>query len=96
MELRYRRNGKHWMPEYKSKKTGNWETFTEDFAEKHSEIKRLATALGSLEKSYPFYSNTKNLFFDTEMQVMAFLGGCQIYFADEVKSFEVFLDESTK
>jgi hypothetical protein len=93
MQLRYRKNGTNWVPERKDK-NGIWVAFTEEWTKKYSEIYELAKAVSNLKKCDPFYSNTKTMFFDNEMQVMAFLGGCQGYFGEEKKDFPVFLDES--
>jgi hypothetical protein len=95
MELRYRKNGLKWMPQRKDK-TGTWVDFTEEWTKTHDEIYALAIAIAKLQNHNPFYSNTKTMFFDNEMQVMAFLGGCQGYFGKETKDFAVFLDESEK
>jgi len=93
MELRYVKNGYHWMPQRKNK-AGTWEDFTEEWTKKHEKVYELAIALSGLENMSPFYSNTKTMFFVSEMHVMAFLGGCQCYFTQETKVFEIFLDNS--
>jgi hypothetical protein len=93
MELRYVKNGEHWMPQKKSK-SGTWEDFSEDWTKKHTSIYKLAIAIADLENKNPFYSNTKTMFFVSEMHVMAFLGGCQSYFSQEAKAFEIFIDKS--
>lgn len=36
------------------------------------------------------------MFFDNEMQVMAFLGGCQAFFGEAAIDFGIFLDETSK
>jgi hypothetical protein len=89
MELRYKKNGLQWMPERKDKQ-GNWVSFKEDWVKNYDAVYKLANAIASLERTQAFY--THEMFFDNEMQVMAFLGGCQLFFSDGVKDFEIFLD----
>jgi hypothetical protein len=92
MELRYVKNGINWMPEYKSKSSGDWKAFHKDQVSKYNILKKLGTALAELGgRKDPYYSNTQEMYFLNEVEVMAWLGGVQGYFRDEVNDFEIFL-----
>ena len=93
MRLRYKKIGTEWVPQYEKK--GAWTNFTEDGLKDNApELYKLVMKLRELQHYSCFYSNTKELFFEKEVLVMAFLGAAQFYFMDEAKDFEVFIDET--
>jgi hypothetical protein len=93
MELRYVKNGIHWVPEYKGK-GGVWKTFTREQVEGYFILRKLSTALATLsDRKDPYYSNTQEMFFHNEVEVMAWLGGVQGYFRKEENDFEIFLSK---
>jgi hypothetical protein len=93
MELRYTKNGIHYVPERKGKDE-EWKPFTQSEIEKYNLIKILANAIATMSnRNSVFYSNTKTAFFYNEVEVMAFLGGVQAYFREESVDFEIFISK---
>lgn len=99
MNLRYRKSGTLFIPQYQLK-DGTWEDFVRENVGR--ELLKLCVAIGNIQMPSKwddgqwYYQKTKQdrnvketIIFTKEIFVMAFLGAAKVYFDVETKEFKL-------